>query len=203
MKQYKATLTKEELNAHIAENFEGEISVVNTIEEAEEAVKRLREEQFIGFDTETRPSFVKGESHNVSLLQLSGESKCYLFRLNLIGMPDCLVKLLRSRKIKKIGLSTKDDFRALSALKSDLRPCNFVELQSYVSQFGIEEKSLSKVYAIVFGKRISKGQRLSNWEAEELGIKQQQYAALDAWATRRIYEELEKQHDTEIATESK
>ncbi len=188
---FKPNISKEELNALEAESFWGNIHIVNTEEEAERACNYLLEQDVIGFDTETKPSFVKGESHQVALMQLSDANNCFLFRLNLIGIPNCVANLLRTNRVTKIGLSTKDDFRALSQLKKDINPDNFIELQNYVTQYGIEEKSLSKIYAIIFGKRISKGQRLSNWEAEELSPKQQLYAALDAYATRRIYAELE------------
>lgn len=188
---FKPTLTKEELNELEAETYSGNIHIVNTEEEAKDACAYLMKQKIVGFDTETRPSFTKGETHNVALMQISDATDCYLFRLNLMGMPDCIIKFLRSKKVKKIGLSTKDDFRALNQLKPDIKPDNFIELQNYVTAFGIEEKSLSKIYALVFGKRISKGQRLSNWEAEELSAKQQLYAALDAYATRQIYIDLE------------
>ncbi len=188
---FKPTLTKDELNELEAETYNGNIHIVNTEEEAKAACSNLMKQKIVGFDTETRPSFTKGETHHVALMQISDSTDCYLFRLNLIGMPKCVASFLKSKKVKKIGLSTKDDFRALSQIKEDLKPDNFIELQNYVTTFGIEEKSLSKIYAIVFGKRISKGQRLSNWEAEELSAKQQLYAALDAYATRQIFIELE------------
>lgn len=190
-KTYKPALSKEELNEFEAEIYSGEIEIINTEEEAEIACEYLRKQKIVGFDTETKPSFVKGETHQVALMQISDASVCFLFRLNKIGIPKCLSDFLQTKKVIKIGLSTKDDFRALSQIKKDIKPDNFIELQNYVTDFGIEEKSLSKIYAIIFGKRISKGQRLSNWEAEELQIKQQQYAALDAYATRKIYIELE------------
>lgn len=188
---FKPTLSKEELNELEAETYSGNIHIVNTEEEAEEACSHLMKQKVVGFDTETRPSFTKGETHHVALMQISDATDCYLFRLNQIGMPNCVTKFLKTKKVQKIGLSTKDDFRALTQIKADLKPDNFIELQNYVTNFGIEEKSLSKIYALVFGKRISKGQRLSNWEAEELSAKQQLYAALDAYATRQIYIELE------------
>lgn len=190
-RNFKPSLTKDELNELEAETYSGNICIVNTEEEAEAACSHLMKQKIVGFDTETKPSFTKGETHNVALMQISDSTNCYLFRLNQIGMPNCLAKFLKSKRVKKIGLSTKDDFRALAQIKNDLKPDNFIELQNYVTTFGIEEKSLSKIYAIVFGKRISKGQRLSNWEAEELSTKQQLYAALDAYATRKIFIELE------------
>lgn len=191
-KTFKALLTKEELNELETESFSGNIHIVDTEEQAIKACEYLMQQKIVGFDTETKPSFIKGEIHHVSLMQISDDINCFLFRLNQIGIPDCLTKFLRTKRVLKIGLSTKDDFRALNQLKNDIKPDNFIELQNFVTQYGIEEKSLSKIYAIIFGKRISKGQRLSNWEAEELTTKQQIYAALDAYATRRIYVELIK-----------
>jgi ribonuclease D len=193
MMQYKSTIEKNELNELPVETFEGNIHVIDSEEQTKEAVSYLMQQPILGFDTETRPSFVKGDAHTVALMQISDENECFLFRLNQIGIPESLIKLLRTTKVKKIGLSTKDDFRALRIIKEDLKPLNFIELQNYVPQFGIEEMSLSKIYALLFNKRISKGQRLTNWEADELSAKQQQYAALDAYATRRIYVELELQ----------
>lgn len=72
------------------------------------------------------------------------------------------------------------------------RPAGFVELQKHVNEYGIEELSLQKIYAILFGKRISKAQRLTNWEAERLTEKQMRYAATDAWCTLRIYRYLKE-----------
>lgn len=192
MKSFKAKISKEELNELPIEVFKGKIHIIDTEEQATEAVEYLKQQDFIGFDTETRPTFIKGESHTVALMQLSNETDCFLFRLNTIGFTDAINQLFCEEKLLKIGLSTKDDFRALSHIKDNFNYKNFIELQSYVTQFGIEEKSLSKIYAIIFGKRIAKGQRLTNWEAEPLTEKQQKYAALDAYATRRIYKELEK-----------
>lgn len=191
-KTFRPTLSKEELNDLEAENYQGEIRIVNTLNEAIEACLFLSQQDIVGFDTETKPSFVKGEVHKVALMQISNGPVCFLFRLNKIGIPECLADLLQSKKVLKIGLSTKDDFRALTILRKDFKAVNFIELQNFVPNFGIQEMSLSKIYAILFGKRISKGQRLSNWEADELLIKQQQYAALDAYATRRIYMELKE-----------
>ena len=191
MQKFKSNISKEQLNSLLPETFTGDIHVVNTVDEAETAVAYLMRQNILGFDTETRPSFIKGESHTVSLLQLSDAKNCFLFRLNYIDMPQCLIDLLETESVKKIGLSSHDDFKALSKIKENIKPANFIELQSYAPRFGIEEKSLTKIYALIFGKRISKGQRLTNWEAPQLSEKQQLYAALDAYATRRIYIHLE------------
>ena len=143
----------------------------------------------IGFDTETRPSFKKGRSNDVALLQLSLPDVCFLFRLNKIGLPESLKQLLEDKTKTKIGLSIHDDFRNLRKAH-DFTPDGFVELQTFVTRWNIIDKSLTKLYGILFGQRLSKSQRLSNWEAEQLAEAQQHYAALDAQACIQIYSHL-------------
>lgn len=183
------TITKEELSGLVQEKFTGRIIVVQTMEEAIKATAYLSGFDAIGFDTETRPAFKKGVSHQIALMQLSTEDTCFLFRLNLIGLPDCLAEILVNPSIKKIGLSLKDDFTAIHKRKL-LSPINFIDLQSFIQDYGIEDMGLQRIYGILFGKRISKGQRLSNWEADVLSDAQKLYAALDAWACLRIFNEL-------------
>lgn len=183
------TITKEELSGFAQEKFTGRIIVVQTEDEALKATTYLSGFKAIGFDTETRPAFKKGVSHQIALMQLSTEDTCFLFRLNLIGLPNCLADILVSPAIKKIGLSLKDDFTAIHKRKA-LSPTNFIDLQSLVQDYGIEDMGLQRIYGILFGKRISKGQRLSNWEADILSDAQKLYAALDAWACLRIFNEL-------------
>ena len=172
--------------------FPGRIYIIFTESEARKAVDYLNQQTLVGVDTETRPSFRKGNTNKVALLQISTEDTCFLFRLNSIGLPDFLEEFLQN-DILKIGLSLKDDFNMLRRRNhKDPREGNWIELQDYVPKFGIKELSLQKIYAILFGEKISKAQRLSNWEAETLTEAQQLYAATDAWACVRIYEQLEK-----------
>ncbi len=180
------SISKQQLATLPPAQFKGKIVVVDTAAGVDDAVKHLREADLIGFDTETRPSFKKGQSYNVALLQLSAPDACFLFRLNKIGMPEPLKLLLEDKDKTKIGLSIHDDFRNLhKAYKFE--PGGFVELQDYVTHWDIIDKSLSKLYGILFGQRLSKSQRLSNWEADQLGDSQQHYAALDAFACIKIY----------------
>lgn len=167
------------------------IQVIDRHEDIDAAVNDLRNSNIIGFDTETKPSFKRGEHNTVSLLQLSNAQCCYLFRLHKIGFSTAIKNLLEDAGVRKIGLSVHDDFRALSHWMP-MRPTNFIELQYYVKAFGIEEMSLQKIFAIIFNKKISKRQQLSNWEAPTLNDAQQLYAATDAWACREIYLELHK-----------
>ena len=168
----------------------GEIIVIDRPEDVPAAIDDLKQCPLIGFDTETRPSFRRGESNTISLLQLATDQRAYLFRLKKIGPNQLLKDLLESEEHMKVGLSVHDDFHSLNRWMP-CRPKNFIELQKYVKAFGIEEMSLQKIYAIVFNKKISKRQQLSNWEADQLTPAQQQYAAIDAWACRDIYYELQ------------
>ena len=194
-KLIKRTISKAEISTLPIVAFEGRIVTVQTVADAEKAVDFLLTQKMVGVDTETRPSFVSGRSYKVALLQVSTEEVCFLFRLNYIGFPDSVQRFLEDKNVMKIGLSLRDDFGALHK-RSNFQPGEFIELQDYVSKFGIEDQSLQKIYAILFGRRISKNQRLSNWEAEVLNDKQKQYAATDAWACLRIYRYMEELQQT-------
>lgn len=183
------TITKEQINELPSETFKGKIYVVESAHNVDRAVNRLLRASLLGFDTETKPSFQKGQTNKVALMQLATEDECFLFRLNKIGYPDALDDIICNPAIKKIGLSLRDDFAAIRK-RSDKAPVNFIDLQQFVHKFGIDDNSLQKIYALVFGKKISKNQRLSNWEAEHLTPAQQMYAAIDAWACIRIYKHL-------------
>jgi len=168
-------------------DFPGLITVVDTPEMARMALRELTRARVVGFDTETRPSFHRGHMHNVALMQLSTDGHCYLFRLNILGISEPLRKFLEDPEIIKIGLSVHDDFSVMRRLVDDLDPQGFIDLQEYVKFFHINDISLQKIYAIVFQKKISKNQRLTNWEAPVLTEQQQRYAAIDAWACLRLY----------------
>ena len=175
--------------------YPGEIYVINTPEQADMAVRYLRQFPILGIDTETRPSFKRGENHKVALLQLATDERCYLFRLNKFGLTIPLIQLLESPHVAKVGISLKDDFYMLHKWMP-FEPQNVIELQTFVQNLGITDMSLQKIYANIFGNKISKSQRLSNWEADELTIPQQQYAAIDAWACIQIYKKVEELKET-------
>lgn len=166
------------------------ITVVDTPSMARVALRELYRARVVGFDTETRPSFRRGHLHNVALMQLSTDSHCFLFRLNKLGISEGLRKFLEDPEIIKIGLSVHDDFSVMRRLVPDLDPQGFIDLQEYVKYFHINDISLQKIYAIIFGEKISKNQRLTNWEAPTLTDRQQIYAALDAWACLKLYRTL-------------
>lgn len=201
MKELKDTITKEEIACLPKVQFPGRIYVIYTESDTDKAVEYLKNQRIVGVDTETRPSFKKGTTHKVALLQVSTTDTCFLFRLNRIGMPPSLQDFLMNDTLK-IGLSLKDDFTMLRKRKDvHAEEGNWIELQEYVGRFGIEDKSLQKIFANLFGQKISKNQRLSNWEAETLSEAQLQYAATDAWACVEIYnclKELERTGSYEL-----
>lgn len=187
---FLATIDNDTVATLPAARFPGRIVVVDREEQVGAACGDLRRYKVIGFDTETRPSFRAGVSYKVSLLQLSTPDTCYLFRLSHIRLDNRILKLLGSREIIKVGADITGDIRSLHALR-DFTADGFVDLQHEAIRWGIEEKSLRKLSAIVLGERVSKAQRLSNWEAGQLTPQQQEYAATDAWVCPRILEQLE------------
>lgn len=181
------SISKEQLSQLPSAEFKGKLCLIENESDISAAIADLRNSDVVGFDTETRPSFKKGQTHTVSLIQLSTRSTCYLFRINHTGLDSRIVDFLEDPGVLKIGLSIHDDFHNLNKLQA-LNPQGFIDLQNYVKDFGIADNSLTKIFAVLFGKRISKGQRLTNWEAEHLTDSQQAYAALDAMACIEIYD---------------
>jgi len=175
--------------------FPGRKIVIISEGEAERAVDYLLRQSVLGFDTETRPSFKKGRTNMVALLQVSTYDTCFLFRLNRIGLCPAVVRLLESTAVKKVGLSWKDDLMGLHR-RGDFSADGFTDLQDHMKELGIVDMSLAKLYANIFGERISKREQLSNWEADVLSEKQQNYAATDAWACLRLYDEYERLKQT-------
>jgi Ribonuclease D len=187
---YNGSITKEDISALPVELFSGQIVVVESLADVSNAISHLSTFDYVGFDTETRPNFSKNQHHKVSLIQLSAQNRCYLFRLNKLGgIPPPLEGFMKNGKTIKIGISLLDDFHGIRK-HIPFETDSFIDLQKIVSSFGIQEASLQKIYAILFGKKISKRMRLSNWEADELSETQLQYAALDAWACLQIYQHL-------------
>lgn len=195
MMNFTKSITKDEIAILPVETFQGRIIVIQSLPEAEKATRFLSGFDLLGFDTETKPNFKKGSSNKVALIQISTEDTCFLFRVNFIGIPGCVMQLLTNNRIKKIGLSLRDDFSALRR-RIPLEPGGFLDLQNYVGKFGIEDVSLQKIYAILFNKKISKGQRLTNWEADILSDAQKKYASLDAWACLKIYNLLREEEQS-------
>ena len=183
---FQNTITKEEIEKLPLAGFTGAIHMVDNESQVVKAIEHLSQYPFIGFDTETKPSFKKGKSNKVSLVQLSTSTDAYLFRLNKIGLPLELCNLLGDERISKVGLAVRDDLNAMKKIRL-FEPKNVIDLQTLVKEYGIEDMSLKKIAAIVMNIRITKSQQTSNWEIEELTEAQLAYAATDAWACFEIY----------------
>lgn len=184
-RDYQISLPKETLAQMPKAAFTGEISVISSEEQCASVMADLMKEPIVGFDTETKPCFVKGKQNKVSLMQIATDSHAYLFQLKHLGI-EPLRGLLESESVIKVGLSVKDDFHVLRR-SAEIEPAGFVELQTLVKEFRIADMSLQRIYGILFGERISKSQRLSNWDVSRLSQGQRIYAATDAWACLRIY----------------
>lgn len=180
---------KSVINALPLVSFPGKITVVVGEYEAERAVDYLLSCDILGVDTETRPAFRRGQNHKVALLQVATRDHCFLFRLNHIGLPPSLVRLLSNKTVPMIGLSWHDDLMSLHR-REPFEAGWFIDIQDIIGNLGIEDKSLQKIYANLFGEKISKRQRLTNWEADVLSDKQKEYAAIDAWACINLYDEI-------------
>lgn len=188
---FAKTISAQELNILPVKHFEGETFVVDDLKKLKEVLPLISSEKLLGFDTETRPNFKKGRTNHVALLQLATRDKAFLFRINKIGLPSAVTKILSDKNIIKVGAAIRDDIRTLK-LASPFAPQNFVELQDFVEYFDIESKGLSKLAAIVLNFRISKSQQLSNWENETLTAAQINYAATDAWVGYEIFQKLKE-----------
>lgn len=188
---YVISISKQQLAELPPVAYPGRVVLVNNDETIATALDYLRRQPMVGVDTETRPSFKKGDVHDPALLQVSTDDICFLFRLSRTGLTGELADWLADSRCPKVGLSLKDDFHQLHRLRP-FEPGGFTELQQVVKHYGIADASLSKIHAILFGQRISKKQRLTNWEAPQLTLGQMHYAALDAWACLKIYKHLEQ-----------
>ncbi len=185
---YQISVSPEEIGALELASFPGIIEVIDADGDAfHRALRYLKRQRVLGFDTETRPTFSPEQHANgTALLQLSGGGKAFLFRLQKLGLPRPLAAILANPSIVKVGAATLDDVRGLQKL-AKFSPKGFVDLQNMVWEYGIRDKSVKKMTAIILGVKISKAQQLSNWEAEHLSESQQRYAATDAWVCREMY----------------
>ena len=179
-------LTKEEINELPLEYFSGSIHVLESKKDVNNACARLQNESILGFDTETRPAFKKGQFFLPSLLQLAGLDTVYLFRINKCGLPWSLKSLLANHTIVKTGVAIDRDIKDMQKI-SDFTPGNFVDLGEVARKKGLHHHGLRGLAALLLHFRISKGSRTTNWDANRLTAKQIRYAATDAWVSREVY----------------
>lgn len=190
MAKFASTISNEDVAQLEPVRFDGEIVVVETVRDLLRACEVLSAQKIIGFDTETRPSFTSGMMNKVALLQLSTYDVCFLIRLNKVPLDKALIAILQNENIAKVGAAVQNDIAALNALRH-FKARGFIDLQNEVGRFGIEDRSLRKLSGIIIGKKVSKAQRLSNWEAQTLTPQQQQYAATDAWVCIELLRRLQ------------
>ena len=207
MKKIYDKFDKSIINSLPLVTFPGKIIVVLNEYEADRAVEYLLSCDVLGVDTETRPAFRKGNNHKVALLQVATRKECFLFRLNHLGLPKSLLRLLSNKQVPMVGLSWHDDLMSLHR-REQFEPGWFIDIQDIIGNLGIVDKSLQKLYANLFGEKISKRQRLSNWEADVLTDRQKEYAAIDAWACIKLYDEImnllaTKEYELEVVPEEK
>ena len=179
-------ITHEDVDALPYVAFGGKITLVKRAADVAAAAEYLALQPVLGYDTETRPSFARGEHYGVSLLQLATAEQAFLFRVDKVGLPLPLLELLQRRQPLKVGVAIGDDIRGLQRI-APFTPQGFVDLQKMAEAYGIQDKALKKVAAIVLGLRISKSQQTSNWGAYSYSAEQKLYAATDAWVCREVY----------------
>jgi len=187
---FQSTIDKEELKKLPLQAFPGTIHVVDSMAGLQKYLPVLKKEKVLGFDTETRPTFKKGQVNQISLVQIATTFHAFLFRISALNLPDLLIEFFEDDSIIKVGAALHDDLIDLRKIR-DFKAGGFLDLQKYVEAFGIENKGVAKLAGIVLGFRISKNQQLSNWDAEKLNTAQKAYAAMDAWVCLKIYQELQ------------
>jgi ribonuclease D len=183
------SITHEEIATLPLRSFQGKVILLTDPEALPHAFREIQKHEVVGFDTETRPSFRRGEFHKVSLLQLAVPDKVFLVRLNHTGLTPDVIQFLEDMSTRKAGVGVRDDVNALHKLQR-FKAAGFEELSAMARQAGLEVESVKKLTALLLGFRISKGAQTSNWEAESLTEKQIEYAATDAWVCLEIYRKL-------------
>lgn len=184
--KYKLSIAKDEINKLPLYQFSGKIWLIESKEDAQKAIEILKDETVLGFDTETRAAFKKGESYDVSLIQLATKTDAFLFRINKTKMLSGLVDILANPKIIKSGVGIIDDIKAINKLMP-FKEAGFVDLAQVAKSKGIQNFGLRALTAILLNKRLSKGAKVSNWDKRELSTAQISYAACDAVVGYEIY----------------
>jgi len=183
---YRRKVPKEAINELPLRHYSGPIRLVNCSRSLEHALSCIKGETLLGFDTETRPAFRKGEFYLPSLLQLAARGEVFLFHLKTIGFPDPVRDLLADTSVIKTGVAVRDDITGLQKL-NPFQPGSFIDLGEVARQKNIPTRGLRTIAANFLSFRLSKGAQRSNWGAPELDAKQQTYAATDAWVSRKIH----------------
>lgn len=183
----RTIITKEEVNELPLGKYEGEIIIVDTPVQVANAIEEIENENIIGVDTETKPTFKKGALNNTALIQIATSNRVFLFRLNKMGFPYALTRILENPQIHKIGIAVLQDMKELSDQFRPFQHNNVTDLNILCKQLDFKNIGARNLSAMVLGFRISKRQQTSNWEAAQLSEAQLRYAATDAWVARQIF----------------
>ncbi len=194
--QQKTTISSEELNALPLMAFNGNVVLITETSKLPSFLKDIQKHNVVGFDTETRPSFKRGQTHKVALLQLAIPGKVFLIRIHQTGLPEEIVSLFENPDIIKAGVAIHDDIKALQQINK-FQPISFIELSTMAKASGLQVESVKKLAGLLLGFRISKSAQTSNWELPTLSDKQLEYAATDAWVCLEIYHHL-KSHQQQF-----
>lgn len=189
----KTTITMEELNLLPLKSFGGKVSLITEAAELSSAMREIERHDVVGFDTETRPSFKRGQVYKVALLQLAIPEKVFLIRMHQTGLPPEIASIFENSEIIKAGVAIHDDIKALQKIKL-FQPSSFIELSTMAKASGLQVESVKKLAGLLLGFRISKSAQTSNWEAPSLTEKQLDYAATDAWVCLEIYQHLKRNY---------
>ncbi len=171
--------------------FSGKVRLITNKKSLEKAIETLKAAKVLGFDTETRPSFKKGQSFSISLIQFSTNDEAFLIRLNRSEINPEICKILADPKIIKTGIALHDDIKGLQKLVP-FEANGFVDLSDVGKHMKIKQLGLRNMAAMLLGGRVSKSAKLSNWNAPQLTQSQILYAATDAWVSLLLYQEMEK-----------
>jgi ribonuclease D len=186
---FAQNISKEDINLLPLGKYEGDIVIIDQISQLATAFEAINQHAFVGFDTETKPVFVRGESNKVSLLQIAVPGQVFLVRIHLTGLTKEIIDFFENNEIKKLGVGLRDDLIFLQRI-APFEPAGFIELNQMVNTLEIEANGLRKLAAIILGFRISKNAQVSNWEASVLNEKQLVYAATDAWVCLEMFNKI-------------
>ncbi|MDH4090822.1 MAG: 3'-5' exonuclease domain-containing protein 2 [Cyclobacteriaceae bacterium] len=189
----KTNITADELNLLPLKAFSGKVSVITESTRLSGVLREIERHDVVGFDTETRPSFKRGQIYNVALLQLAIPNKVFLIRMHQTGLPEEIISIFQNDDIIKAGVAIRDDIKALQKINR-FQPASFIELSAMARASGLQVESVKKLAGLLLGFRISKSAQTSNWEAPTLTEKQLEYAATDAWVCLEIYRHLKHKY---------
>ena len=161
-------------------SFQGPITVVDNISKAEEALDKLFAAKCIGFDTESRPAFFKGQKFPVSIIQLATNEEAFIFQLKYVRFAGRLVELLSDESIIKVGVGVQDDIRRLNEL-CKFKHGGFFDLSAEMKRKGVVQSGARALTARYLGRKLGKSAQKTNWAVSRLTERQLEYAATDAW----------------------